>query len=309
MVYTTDTESTVVRAEALELLASASALDRLRAARLLQHIATTDDKHTLERSLAREPDAWVRSALTKAVRSHIDEQSEDAPSSYIEDSEGLKKDVRAQTTQEMISMITHELDPLVGTLRRSIRDEIPNFRTTDTYRAISSLDSFLAALSNLYQASNLPSLVDFSLSDLVFEVTRTVLWERQQRKASSVPIGHARRDHVGIISDPGLVRLAFLNVLRNAVEASDPDDGGKGHPILVNWGSTDRDMWIAIFDRGVGLPSNPSGITKPGVTTKKRGRHTGMGLTIATMALLSMNGKVAHRPRRGGGVVSELRWT
>ena len=188
-------------------------------------------------------------------------------------------------------------------------DDVPGSQTTDTCRAISDITSFLNALKTLYIASGIPAVTDFSLSDLVFEVMDMVRSERKQRGATTVNVLHARTDHVAAYGDRDLVRLVFLNILRNAIEASDPREGGVTGSVVVNWGSTDRDAWIVIFDRGVGLPAGASNMGEPGVTTKEKGLHMGMGLKVSRMALRSMNGTVTHRPREGGGVVAEIRWS
>ena len=259
--------------------------------------------------MARETDAWVISALKKVLRSSPDTPiTTSAPADVVEDANRLIRDVRAQTISEISKMVTHELDPLVGTLRRAGPDEVPNYEKSDVSRVTRNLNLFLSALTTLHEASRAPQPEEFSLSDLIFEGAHTVTWERQQSHAAVIPIQYARRDHVGASGDPGLIRLAYLNILRNAVEASDPSAGGEGHSVLVNWDTTDRDTWIAVFDRGIGLPSSLTGMAKPGVTTKERGRHSGMGLTIAGIALESMNGTISPRPRRGGGAVAVMRW-
>ena len=291
------------------MLASESAIDRLRAARALRHLAVASDRLKLEAVLTRESDAWVRSALARVVGPDIEEGTTRlAIQQMVEDPAQLARDVRAQTIQEITAMVTHEMEPLLGTLRWAGIVEVPDFEESRLHMAISGIGLFLSALRSLHKASDVPAVADFSLSDLVFECTETVILEREQRGATQVCVYYARRDYVAAFGDPDLVRLAFLNILRNALEASDPNDGGAGEPVIVNWGSTDRDMWIAVLDRGVGLPVGASRMGKAGVTTKEKGVHMGMGLAVSMMALNSMNGAVHHRPRKGGGVVAEIRW-
>ena len=291
-------------------MASESAVDRLRAARVLRHVAVASDQASLRQVLIRESDAWVKSALEKIVNVDLDEELPPVPTKdIVEDPAQLERDVRAQTTQELTDMVTHELEPLLGSLRQAAMDEVPSFETSSTYRAISGIGSFLSALRSLYIASGVPTVTDFSLSDLVFEVTETVRSERKQRRATAVDVLHARTDHVAAYGDQDLVRLAFLNILRNAIEASDLGEVGVTGSVVVNWGNTDRDAWIVVFDRGVGLPAGASSMGNPGVTTKEKGLHMGMGLAVSLLALRSMNGTVTHQPRQGGGVVAEMRWS
>ena len=99
------------------------------------------------------------------------------------------------------------------------------------------------------------------------------------------------------------MKLALTNVLLNAIQACE-DTGGR---VTVNWGTTDRDSWITVWDEGSGLKQGYDASTKPGTTTKPG--HFGWGLTIVLRALASMgSGQFDLRPRSQGGAVAELRW-
>ena len=296
--------------EALDLLSSSSAVDRLRAARSLKHLADSSDRSSLEAAHRNESDAWIRSALSRILDDPETGLSSatDAPSDVVEDVAQLAHDIRSQTTQELMAMVTHELQPLVGVLRTSCIDEKPATEMDDAQRAIIGIDSFLSALQGLYRASGVPVVTDFSLSDTVIEAIKTVEGERCHDGAAETLVAVARIDHVAASGDRDLVRLVVINLLRNALEASDSAGGGDGRGVVVSWGSTDRDAWVAVFDRGVGLPIGASRMVEPGVTSKDKGSHSGMGLAVCVRALESMNGSLSHRPRDGGGVVAEMRW-
>ena len=295
--------------EALGLLSSERPFDRLRAARALRHLAvSSSDRDAINAALGVESDAWVRLALSKVTspEREVSIASKSADQA-IEDGSQFAHDVRAQTTQELTAMVTHELEPLLGALRTSCA-EMGDFEGGKPQRAIASVESFLNALRGLHRASGVPRVSDFSLSDVVLESIRTVLGERRQRGAEDLGAEVGRKDHVTALGDRDLVRLCLVNILRNALEASDPAEGGLGLPVTVNWGVTDTDVWVAVFDRGIGLPLGAAGMVKPGVTTKHRGTHSGMGLAVCVRALEGMDGTLRHRPRDGGGVVAEMRW-
>ena len=156
----------------MQLLASESAVDRLRAARVLRHLAVPSDHMRLRDILIRESDIWVKSALEKVVTvNHGEGSPQILTQDIIEDPAQLEHDIRAETTQDITDMVTHELEPLVGSLRQAAMDDIPWFETSDTRRAILGITSFLNALKGLYVASGAPTVTSFSLSDLVFTVT------------------------------------------------------------------------------------------------------------------------------------------
>ena len=305
----------VDRQEAFDLLSSDSAVDRLRAARALFHLTVPSDRDRIRQALTAESDAWVRSALLKIADSDFRTSEDVAPTDYddsgddlAESTRQLANDIRAQTTQTLTDMVIHELQPLLGTLRTAHIMETSQAKENTIQQAISGIQSFLEALRGLSRASDVPSVSDFNLSDTVFEAIKTVTNERMNRGSHDISVDPARSDHVAASGDRHLVRLTFLNVLRNALEASDPSCGGSARPVVVNWGTTDCDAWISVFDRGIGLPAGASQMTEPGVTTKSKDIHSGMGLTICKTALANMNGTLNHRPRGGGGVVTEMRW-
>ena len=297
------------RCLALELLLSASAFDRLRAARVLRNLALPADDGLIRDALASETDAWVRGALLRIAEPSAPVFGEsNRATEIVEDLAQLAHDVRLLTTQELTAMVTHELEPLVGTLRGACMNEISRYEESSTKRAIDSMESFLAALVSLHRASIAPSINDFNLSDTVYDVIRALQVERLEQRLRPILVAVGRNDPVSASGDPDLVRLALVNVLRNAMEASDLAAGGDEGAVIVSWGTTDRDSWVAVLDRGVGLPSGASRMRDPGVTTKDKSMHTGMGLAVTVMALESMGGNVSHYPREGGGVVAEIRW-
>jgi signal transduction histidine kinase len=101
--------------------------------------------------------------------------------------------------------------------------------------------------------------------------------------------------------------MALENGLRNAVEATAGHHDDTGLPsVVVTWGTTDRDFYVSVLDRGVGLPGGVHRVFDIGSTTKRG--HLGMGLALAKQAVRTLGGRVALRPRKDGGVGYEFRW-
>jgi sensor histidine kinase regulating citrate/malate metabolism len=109
-----------------------------------------------------------------------------------------------------------------------------------------------------------------------------------------------------VTSDPTLVRLAVYNGLRNALEAVAPAVPDEPDPIVITWGETDIDYWIAILDRGAGIVGPLEAAFEIGKSTKKG--HSGFGLAIARQAIETLGGSVLLAPAAQGGARYEARW-
>ncbi len=296
------------RREAFDLLGSDDALDRLRAARALRDLAEPEDQEVILGALKAESDAWVRAALSQ-IENRETAVLDDAPAERpSEDTEQLVRDIRAQTTQALTEMVHHELEPLVGALDVSCKSEVHEFEQSRANKSLTGIKSFLNALRALNQASSVPSVSEFNLSDTIVESISTVVDERDNRGLQEIHVHTVRDDVVPVLGDRDLVRLVLVNLLRNALESTDSLEG-EATPVIVNWGKTDLDVWIAVLDQGVGLPHGASRMSEAGVTTKDKNTNSGMGLAVCEMALKTMNGQLTHRPRERGGVVAEMRWT
>ena len=71
-----------------------------------------------------------------------------------------------------------------------------------------------------------------------------------------------------ITSDPALLRLAISNGIRNALEAVSTLAIEEPHPVVMTWGMTDIDYWVAIVDKGPGIVGPSEAAFGIGKTTK-----------------------------------------
>src|SRR5262249_38452528 len=95
-----------------------------------------------------------------------------------------------------------------------------------------------------------------------------------------------------IRADEGLLRQAFSNLLRNAVEAI---PSAKGLVTVTAALEEDRtQMRIEVADSGTGIPPEVlERLFTPFVTTKQRG--TGLGLALAQKAVVCHDGAISAR--------------
>jgi signal transduction histidine kinase len=300
------------REEALAALSSPSSVQRLKAARDLFALAEPADSEPIRRAMSTETDAWVRSALADALR-HLEGSGQRMGAIVGPDRDDSNQtqwdELRAQTTKEVTAMLLHELNPMVGRLRLTARSEIPDFLPSRTNAAIERIRLFIEAAQKLNEASSPPDWQELDLTDLAVATCEA---ERPDLEAR-IRLEPARGDPLIVSGDPALLRLALSNAIRNAVESvADLRRSGvesdRGVDVVVNWGVTDLDAWVAVLDRGIGLPSGFDKATAPWTTTKSKETHLGIGLTLAKRALESMNGTITLRPQGERGAICELRW-
>ncbi len=100
-----------------------------------------------------------------------------------------------------------------------------------------------------------------------------------------------------VTGDTAALEQIFLNLLLNAVEAS--DEGGR---VEVSLSSTDLHVVIAVADRGVGIaPEDLQRVYDPLYTTKRDG--SGLGLTIARRLVIAQGGRIEIESETGTGTV------
>ncbi len=105
-----------------------------------------------------------------------------------------------------------------------------------------------------------------------------------------------------ICGDEDLMKQAFLNLLRNGMEAM-PEGG----PLEVNVRMEPAEVVIAIGDKGIGIPSaSRDKIFQLYFTTKHQG--SGIGLAITFRVVQLHNGSISFESRAGEGTKFELRF-
>lgn len=116
-----------------------------------------------------------------------------------------------------------------------------------------------------------------------------------------------------VVTDPGLLRQILINLLKNAMDATQagtaPTDAGTAICIRLTTGPSSRSVEIAVSDTGVGIaPEDLGRIFEPFYTTKGRGRGSGLGLSICRELTRSLGGtlRAESAPGRGSTFVVSL---
>lgn len=282
-------------------LGSADPRERLDAARHLAEHADAKQIGLIEGALAVETVAWVTSALKRALQ-RARPSGGVAPSlERVELSAEQTAQIYSDALETTAKQIIHEIEPILGALRLSAETEMTNFEGSDTKRGLERMEALVAGLARLRQAASAPKLEDFALDKCIFA------WIAEEVGRKPVGILRAGPQETVVEGDKGLVCLAFVNGLRNAIDATLalPVENERYPEITVNWGATDIDVWVAIVDAGIGFRGSLSRAFEIGSTTKAG--HLGMGLATAQQAMTSLGGSVRLSPGERG-VRFEMRW-
>jgi nitrogen fixation/metabolism regulation signal transduction histidine kinase len=207
--------------------------------------------------------------------------------------------------QRLIRVLSHELNnsltpigSLAGSLAtlldsgdRETMDEELRVGLEVIGRRAHSLTRFLAGYGRL---ARLPPLQrrPFRLDTALLRFARL-----DQRKAVEVQ----GRSAVIVDGDEDQLGQAFINLMRNAVEATLDTGGG----VRIDWCIEGDDVRVTIEDDGIGLPAS-DGIFVPFFTTKPEG--SGIGLTLTRLILEAHAGTVDLSARPGlRGAVATVR--
>jgi signal transduction histidine kinase len=109
-----------------------------------------------------------------------------------------------------------------------------------------------------------------------------------------------RGDFLPIHGDEVLLRQAFSNLCRNALEACLETKVAPRILIEAAHEPGQPVLRISVVDTGPGIEPRPAGrIFQPFVTTRARG--TGLGLALVQKIIVTHNGRVTAQPEPGGG--------
>lgn len=292
----------MTREEALEGLSSSSAHDRLKAARFLARNSDPSDLHVLRDTLQTETVSYVRSGLELAIK----RASNSAPlvvDEAVQEYE-VPADVRAQirneVTEEIAGQILHEIASPVGLIASAAAREVPDYEHSKTRRHVENLKRVFDAIEQLKGAAAVPRPEEFDLAELFTDIVS------EEIRDCPIEISLHGAKPMVITSDRTLLRFAVSNGVRNAVEAVLDSPSNEPHPIVVTWGATDVDYWVAVLDRGPGVVGPAESAFGIGKTTKKG--HSGFGLAIARQAIETLGGSCTLQPAAEGGTRFEVRW-
>ena len=293
----------MTRREALEGLSSSSAHERLKAARFLARNSDASDIEVLRDALRNETVSYVRTGLTIAIKRASDAVPVPGDQGVLDEIE-IPPDVRThiehEVTAEVTGRLLHEIASPVGLIAAAAARDIADYEHSKTKRHVDTLLRVFDAMEQLRNAAAVPRPEEFDLAGLIADLASEVV----EGRGLEVSLQGSRP--VLVRADPAVLRLALSNGMRNAVEAVTNAPGDRRPSIVITWGVTDVDRWVAVLDSGPGLVGPAQSAFAIGTTTKNG--HSGFGLTIARQAIETLGGTCTLQPATDGGARFELRW-
>jgi two-component system nitrogen regulation sensor histidine kinase NtrY len=211
--------------------------------------------------------------------------------------------------QRLIQVLGHEINnsltpikSIAGSLRiRALEEHFDP--SGDFKRGLKIIEDRSASLNRFLQAyqrlSGLPPpvLVDV---DLVIILQQIAALETRFTVIVHGP------ETLQLMADADLLQQMFINVLRNAIEATLSIENAEHTPTVhVDVTETRTDAFVTIRDNGPGL-ANPANLFVPFYTTKPTG--SGIGLVLAQQIAVDHHGSISLRNREGSiGCEAEVR--
>ena len=220
--------------------------------------------------------------------------------------------------KEFVANVSHELrTPLTNvrsyaeTLRDAEEGDIPH----ETDRSfldiiITETDRMTNIVQDLLTLSRLDSghteliLSRFSFAEAIESVARANALAAKNH-GHELTCG-SLEDLPLIVGDRSRLEQVMMNVIGNAIKYT--PDGGH---IRISAGSTENDVWMEVWDDGIGIPEKDRDriFDRFYRVDKARSREsggTGLGLSIARELVLRHNGTIALAPHEGPGTTIRL---
>ncbi len=269
-----------------------------------------------------KPIERLRNATNELARGNLDirvgatiGRRSDEIADLVRDFDSMAGELRNQIQSErnLLSGVSHELRSPIARMRLALalaraadrpeRDEMLDRIEQDAIQLDSMLDRILT-VARLENGQYKPRFESLSLNDLIDEVLDDARFEAA---ATGATVNYTDDALLEVNGDPGLLRSAIENVVRNAIFYS-----GQDGTIDVRLRLDDGYATITVTDNGKGVPDDALPLLfKPFYRVDdSRGTNTGgmgLGLAIVRNAVAVHGGSVSARNVSPHGLEVELR--
>jgi len=209
---------------------------------------------------------------------------------------------------QMTAQIAHEIKNPLGSIRfaaellkRQLEANQPKDRSTIEVieRSVDHLAAIVAELSEFARPKTL-NLAELNLNNLLDELLPMVA-DRLNAKQMRIEKQYDRHIPAGQYDGTELRKL-FLNLIINAIEASEPSSSIE----LRTTGDSDHELAVEVVDHGSGMNvETRRRLFEPFYTTKEKG--TGLGMAIAKKIAELHNGDLVVESQPGKGTAVTVR--
>src|SRR5215469_8009452 len=269
-----------------------------------------------------KPIERLRDATHELARGNLDIRAgenlgnrQDEIADLVRDFDSMAGELRNQIQSErnLLSGVSHELRSPIARMRIALalarsadsreRNEMLDRIEQDSVQLDSMLERILA-VARLESGQYRPKFEGLSLNEVIDEVLDDARFEAA---ASDANVSYADDAIVSIQGDPGLLRSAIENIVRNALFYS-----GHGGQVAVRLHVEDSMAVLTVRDNGPGVPEQTLPLLfKPFYRVDdSRGTNTGgmgLGLAIVRNAAATHGGTVTARNASPHGLEVELR--
>lgn len=209
---------------------------------------------------------------------------------------------RLASVGRLASGLAHEINNPINGVRNciyAIRGDLDNHQQTERY--LDMMDEGLSSASGVIQKllgfsrkqQSGPGMV--SLNDAATTVQKLVSFNMDRKGINLVT--DLEPDLPAVLADRQLIQEVVMNLLINAVDAS--DDGGT---ITLKTFGNSQGVNLTVSDDGHGIPPDDlENIFDPFFTTKDTGEGTGLGLSICLSIVQASGGAIAVESEPGAG--------
>lgn len=229
-------------------------------------------------------------------------RAEEAPKKTHEE---LVRKEKLASLGQFAGNVSHELRNSLATIGSSVYYLKTKLRDTDgkvqehLERMKSSVDNATTIIQSLLDLTRMkePKLARLDLTAIISEAVDIGTVSGRVRVTRDFP-----EQEVRVNADPEQLRMAFKNIVANAMEAM----GGRGTLAVMARRAADDQAEVCFADTGPGIPQeNLDRIFEPLFSTKAKG--IGFGLSIARMVIDRHGGIIEARSELGEGATITIR--
>jgi len=237
---------------------------------------------------------------------------------YQQQKERTRKMYRADrlaTLGELAAGTAHEIRNPLTTIRSTIQylekrleDEKDKTMAHDLLSEVDRINEIIQRMLSFARPEK-PSMEKTNLKEII-QQTVTLVQTTARKKNITIALGYDAEEEL-IIADTGQLKQVFLNVVMNAVQAIEKQNGeihitvNTGHGSMVHYPEDKQCFIIRISDNGKGISKKDSDkIFDPFFTTRPDG--TGLGLSITYGIVHKHGGEIEINSRENKGTTVSI---